>query len=152
MSFKRIGLVLVALGACEPSATPVSDMPAAPVPLPNAPGSSYQGITPERLAILDEQVQMAEENLARAAQRLADVRAAALDASLAAGSRELLDMPPWSIEIARAERDLEIAQTLFRELKARQHEVEVFLAWKMYGDALRATDPSAGHADSAGER
>ena len=89
---------------------------------------------------------------------MAEVKAAAVDSS-ADGvhkteppSTELAPIPPWQLEIDRAERDLEIAQTFLRELRARQYETEIFLAWKTYGDALRATDPSAGSADSAGRR
>jgi hypothetical protein len=161
MSLKRTALVLVAAVACESSPTPVPDRSAEPVPMPNALGSSSEAITRElreTLAILDEQVQMAEENLTAAQQRLANVRAAAADSSAdeeherKPPSTELAPLPPRQLEIARAERDLEIAQTLLRELKARQYETEVLLAWTMYGDALRATDPSAGSADSAGER
>ena len=152
MSLKRLACVILALVACDPSPTPVSDVAAERMPLPNGVGNPYEGITPERLTILDEQVQLAKENLAAAQQRLAEVKAAALDASLAAGSRDMIDIPPWSTRIREAERDLAIAQTFLRELKARQYETEVFLAWKIYGDALRASDPPSGSADSAGER
>jgi hypothetical protein len=152
MSLKRTALVLVAAVACESSPTPVSDVAAERMPLPNGLGNPYERITPERLTILDEQVQMATENLAAAQQRLVEVRAAALDASLAAGSRDMIDMPPWGTRIRKAERDVEIRQSLLRELKTRQYETEVFLAWKMYGEALRASGPPSGSADSAGER
>ena len=118
-------------------------------PVPNALGNPFTGITRERLAIVDEQVQRGEERLARAERELADVIAAALREGLAAGSRDLIHTPQWTRRIARAERDVRIAESLLRALSATRHQEEIALAWAMYGDALREHGPSPLPVDSA---
>lgn len=151
MSWTRIAWIAVPLVACGPESTPARDTPTVAVDTHAVALARMQG----RLAALNEQVGMAEERLTAAENRLADARTVAADSSRSpAGGveAESQSIPHWRIEVARAERDVEIARSVLAQVKAKRDSAQTALADAMGGDATRTTDPATTRSDSSGNR